>query len=307
MEKKETMQAVPLKAVLGFDEKTHRYYNAETGETIISVTQLLAKHGLAPNYGYVDPEVLKRKAEAGTLVHKEIERWINEGVDGLTLEFQAFKAFAEEQGLHDMFSEEMVCNDIVAGTLDLIADDKDGAHILFDIKTTYDKHPFEWAWQISLYAYLTKEVFDGYAVIWVREDKDGEVRLEAIPVERIPDESIEALLECERQGTIYKQEITVLSNDDIAALMDVEAFIYETEAKLKEAKEREEAIKAAALEAMKKNNLKTFETGKLKFTYVAPSVRKTVDTKKLQAEQPEVYNAYLKESTVKESLRIAVK
>lgn len=44
----------------------------------------------------------------------------------------------------------------------------------------------------------------------------------------------------------------------------------------------------------------------LKFTYVNGSVRKTVDTKKLQEEMPEIYNKFLKESRVKSSIRTSV-
>lgn len=44
----------------------------------------------------------------------------------------------------------------------------------------------------------------------------------------------------------------------------------------------------------------------IKFTYVGPSKRKTVDTKKLQEEHPEIYNKFLKESNVKSSIRTTI-
>ena len=44
----------------------------------------------------------------------------------------------------------------------------------------------------------------------------------------------------------------------------------------------------------------------IKFTYVGPSKRKSVDTKKLQEEHPEIYKKMLKESNVKSSIRISI-
>ena len=54
-----------------FDEKTHTY--TDDGKHLISVTQLMKKHGLAPDYSGVSESVLGAKAQRGTLIHKEIE------------------------------------------------------------------------------------------------------------------------------------------------------------------------------------------------------------------------------------------
>lgn len=44
----------------------------------------------------------------------------------------------------------------------------------------------------------------------------------------------------------------------------------------------------------------------IKFTYVKTSTRKTIDSKKLQEEMPEIYNKFLKTTKVSSSLRISV-
>lgn len=44
----------------------------------------------------------------------------------------------------------------------------------------------------------------------------------------------------------------------------------------------------------------------LKFTYVGPTKRKSVDTKKLEEEYPEIYKKVLKESNVKSQIRTSV-
>ena len=58
--------------MLKFDAEKHEYFDGE--KRLISVTQLLKKHGLAPDYSGVSDSVLNAKAERGTLIHSEIER-----------------------------------------------------------------------------------------------------------------------------------------------------------------------------------------------------------------------------------------
>lgn len=66
-----------------------------------------------------------------------------------------------------------------------------------------------------------------------------------------------------------------------------------------------DAVKNAMLEAMEKNNIKSFENDFLKVVYKAPSVRKSVDTARLKEEG--LYDLYLKESPVKSSVTVTFK
>ena len=54
-----------------FDKNKHEY--TLDGRPLISVTQLMKKHGLSPDYSAVDPEVLFAAAERGTLIHRGSE------------------------------------------------------------------------------------------------------------------------------------------------------------------------------------------------------------------------------------------
>lgn len=60
-------------------------------------------------------------------------------------------------------------------------------------------------------------------------------------------------------------------------------------------------------EAMDKYGVKKFENDILKITYVEPSTRVTIDTKKLKEDLPAVAEKYSKVSQVKGSVRIEVK
>ena len=105
--------------MLKFDEEKHIY--TLDGKELISTTQLMRKHGLAPNYDGVSQEVLNAKARRGTLVHKEIENYIKSGLMGFTEEMYQFKDYADKNlNLAEIQSETMVSNDVVAGTIDLL-------------------------------------------------------------------------------------------------------------------------------------------------------------------------------------------
>ena len=61
---------------IGFEEKGHIYsINGEIAS--ISVTELLTKHGLAPNYNGTSRAKLKESAEIGKAVHKDLENILN--------------------------------------------------------------------------------------------------------------------------------------------------------------------------------------------------------------------------------------
>lgn len=66
-------------------------------------------------------------------------------------------------------------------------------------------------------------------------------------------------------------------------------------------------MRARLLEAMELYNVKSFENDVLKVTYVAPTVRTSLDSTKLKKELPEVAEKYQKTSNVKASVKITVK
>ena len=65
-------------------------------------------------------------------------------------------------------------------------------------------------------------------------------------------------------------------------------------------------IKNILYGTMEKNGVKTVDRNKLKITYVAPSTRVSVDSKKLQEKEPEIYKKYVKTTTVAGSIKITL-
>ena len=285
-----------------FDEKKHQY--KVDGHPVISVTQLMKKHGLAPDYSGIDPGVLSRAAERGTMIHKEIEEYCKTGSLGFTAEVEAFAEAIKERKLKVTGSEEVVYNDVVAGTVDLILETDDGGQIIADVKTTSVVHYDAVAWQLSIYNYLMGNANDK---AWVFHfNVDGELRVIEIPFK--PYDEVERLIGCEIAGLIYSQNVErFMSEEQIAAIEQAERIIEQAEAQKKAAEDIMSKIKAAALEEMKKRGLKTFETDRVKITYVMPSERTSIDTTRLKKERPDIAAEFSKTSQIAASVRITVK
>jgi predicted phage-related endonuclease len=97
-----------------------------------------------------------------------------------------------------------------------------------------------------------------------------------------------------------KNEIEVLENV-ITEIKNFEALKVKIE--IEEKKLREEL-----LEAMKKYNITNWETpdGSIKAVYKSASTRKTIDSKRLKEELPDIAEEYSKISDVKESIALSI-
>ena len=288
-------------ANLTFIEDTHEYFLGD--KKLISVTQLMQKHGLAPNYSDVPSEVLRAKAERGSLVHKEIEEYIKEGNIGFTNELIEFINADKGEVLKSEFK---VNNDIVAGTVDLLLY-KNNEYIIADLKTTSELHIDAVSWQLTIYAYLLSKINPMIKVTKGQAfhfNKDGNLNIVDIVLK--PFEEIDRLMECERNNEKFELK-KIASDEQLMQLLEVEALIKSIEEKKKKAEEQAKELRAELMKAMEANGVKSFENDLIRITYVAPSTRQSIDSAKLKKEQPAIYASYLKSSEVKASLRITIK
>lgn len=287
--------------MINFDKQNHIYQD-ENGNTLISVTQLMKKHGLAPNYDFVDADLLERKAKRGTLIHAEIEAYNKTLEVGFTEECAEYVAHVEYNGIACDGTEELVHNDIIAGTVDLMLTEQDGTKVIADIKTTSTVHKDAVSWQLSIYAYLSQKHFDKAQVYHF--DKNGQLKVIDVPFK--PTAEVERLIECERKGEIYKQN-EIVTTSQLCEIAEFENIIAKAEQMKAEAEKRMEEIKTALLQAMEQNGIKTVDTDFVKITYVAPSTRTSLDSKRIKEELPEVYKTYSKETETKAQVRIKLK
>lgn len=104
-------------------------------------------------------------------------------------------------------------------------------------------------------------------------------------------------------------ELTKRVNDTLILTEEVSKKIVEFERQLKAIKEQEDKFKKSILAEMEKHNILKFEdeTNGLSIAYVAGTVREQFDSKRLKAENPDLYDEYIKFSPVKSSIRIKVK
>jgi hypothetical protein len=251
-----------------FTEQDHTYRLGD--KRLISVTQLLKKHNLSTDFSKVNKDVLNAKSERGTLIHKEIETYLKTGEMGFTSELYDFIEWQEKNQVKAIASEIIVNNDLVAGTVDLIAESPN----------------------------FTSEI--------IALHLDGE-KCRSYLLEPIPTEEIERLIECERKGEIYQPKELIVPNSALKELYTIELTIQSMEKKKKEMEQAAAETRKLIIKAMKEQGIKSYENDLLKMTYIAPSVRESLDTARLKKELPEVAEKYLRQSQVKESVRITLR
>ena len=146
---------------IDFEPEHHVYsVNGEIANT--SVTELLAKHGLAPDYGKTSKARLRASADKGKAIHEDLEKVINDmSYEPTTKQGQQFKEWAMNN-LSSAIAEQKVGFELegfsIAGTIDLLGFDLDGNCIIGDHKNTSKFHREYVSWQVSLYDYFLRRL-----------------------------------------------------------------------------------------------------------------------------------------------------
>jgi hypothetical protein len=288
---------------LVFNEETHQYFLESDFEQkeLISVTTLLKKHGLSPNYAKISKNVLSASAERGKIIHEELSNYILRREIGFTAELQQFIDICSTENFKPLKSEFMVYNDEIAGTVDMSGIHNDKT-FLADFKTTATLHLEAISWQLSLYEYLIGENFD--ELLAFHFTNGG---LEIVPIERIDRAEIEKLLECERNGTIYKKQELQLQSEQKDLLLKIQCDLQLLDEQKKALENQQDKIKQQIMRAMEQSNIKSYENDYFKMTYVEANTRETIDSTRLKKEMPEIAGKFLKISNVSPSLRITLK
>lgn len=282
-----------------FDGLTHTYTD-ENGKELISVTTLLQKHNLAPDYNGV--KNLKEYADRGTLIHEELHSYIVDHEIGFTEELGWFIKWvnANESAIEFVDSEFMLHNDIIAGTCDFLFK-FNGELCRADFKTTTQKHIDYVEWQLSLYDYLdTRKAKHFYLFHFT---KTG---LEIIKVRAKTTKEIEKLLDDERNERIYTPSLTtsLQEQQEVAELLK---YIDTLTALQNEAKAKLEEFKGAMLEKMEEQNIKKIDNALFSITYVAPTTKNSFDSERFKNEHSDLYEKYLKTTQTKSYVKLTIK
>lgn len=108
---------------------------------------------------------------------------------------------------------------------------------------------------------------------------------------------------CGKSVTENPQELTLFQSKAIAIMQE----IAELDRMKKQLEAKDKVVRQELQEAMDKYGIKKFENDILKVTYVEPTTRSTIDSKKLKEELPAIAEKYTKTTVVKGSVRIEVK
>lgn len=264
-----------------------------------------------------------------TLERDIIEQYRDSGIHGLsveaTLDFQVRVTHPEMD-----FCKATLDGLLVDGPARIITEAKTSEHEApedeQDLMVKYSNYYYQVQWQMWLEGC-------GAVVLWCKcppmeseespYDEDGWLDITEIPV--TPNPAVWKVFEASapefwEQWERAKESMT--GGEDLSNYVDIGAYLaaVEEEAaiqkaieekvsdliiKAEEAKKTADKVRAAMLEAMRDNNIVKYDSPALTVTYVAPSKKRSVDVDALK--KAGLYDRYLKESVVKESIRIKVK
>lgn len=172
--------------MIEFIEQEHLYL--VDGVITPSVTQIL--QFLFPDkYKDVPPEILAKKAEYGSILHKVIEiaeqeqmfniEQIKYKIEGINYiienSFEQYLKLKEKHRIKVLEQEQIVAyKNLYCGTFDMIAN-INNKKSLIDIKTTAELDKEYLSWQLSFYELAKGKQFEKLYVIWLPKKSLGEL------------------------------------------------------------------------------------------------------------------------------------
>lgn len=281
-----------------FDSDTHTY--TLDGKELSGITSLLDRQLFKDKYSGVPDEIKQKAADRGTLIHQQCEM-ADEGFPVTSEEAINYMILKQKYNLRHEESEYLVSdNENYASCIDKVYRYDEDTFFLGDIKTTYKLNKEYVQWQLSIYAHLFEKQNQGAKVssifaIWLRGTTHQLVELE-----RIPDEKVEKLLYCDSHGMQYTENLPVVT-------IEAEKLIIDIESQLKALTEKKKAIQEAIMMAMVKAVSYSYKSDRISITRKTASTRKSFDKEQFDKDYPNVYDKYIKETPVAESLLIKIK
>lgn len=260
-------------------------------------------------YDGIPEDVLMRAAEYGTMIHSKCQLADAIGTVDLPI-VQRYMEMMKDKGLEPLVHEYVVSDEEnIASSIDIVC--ADGS--LCDIKTTSMVHRENVALQLSIYAMLFEEQTGMDAgelyCVWLPKEKYGEPEIIRMP--RIGAEVCEYVISEYLEGhepddaRAKVERLDLFGEDTMRKDNDEMMKEYmKLDAECKRMAKRMDEIKGALLESLQRYDMKTLSGEGYVVSRKAASVRRSVDSKKLSAEYPEVYEKCMKETKIAESIQI---
>ena len=295
---------------LEFDKDKHQY--SINGQILKSATKLTGT-----DLSFINPDILEKAQDYGNLVHEELEHYINqtymgslfkkEDKDYYTNEVEEFKKWVKDQDFIGA-SEIMVFNEEkkIAGMIDVLCL-LNGKITIIDFKTSAQAHKKQWAKQLSVYAYVIEKFFHVKPDIKVMHfDKNNDGKLIGV-YDLEYNKTVEDIIDAHAKGEEYVETQLTIDDKTLQAITERERALADIESAKKSLEAQIKDYREKLKEAMVEQGVEKFENDYIRINYIAPTTRKSIDSKKLKAEKPEIFNKYLKESKIKDSVRIKLK
>ena len=265
---------------LVFVEGKHEYYlrNIKTKERykdLISVTNLMTKHGLSVDYGEVPEHIMANARLFGELQHKYFEKYFKGEItkeDLSTISLEGVNIL-EGNGFAPIANEKRVYNELAAGTIDMLASLNERLAIV-DFKFTYNYNIHSITWQLNIYRILLRQNLgievDELYCLWYNKQKEA---FELREVDILDDLIVIDLFKAELDGKKYIDKQNQLIQRIEKELQIDETFIrfHEAQDFLKKLENDMEAAKTVLLNEMERYGIKSFETPNFKITYIPES------------------------------------
>lgn len=294
-----------VKSCVVFNEENHTYMLGE--KQLQGVTGMIGRQLFPDKYKDIPDFVLKKAAAKGSLIHSQCQFADATGLPPESIEAEnyirmrvnaGYKAFANEYTVSD--------NEYFASNIDCVWEKADRIS-LGDIKTTLHLDEEYLSWQLSIYAYLFELQnplikVDKLFGIWVRGDKH-----ELVEIPRKPDEEVKKLMKCEKNGKQYLPNLPVPADDKSLIPLQLVNSIIGIEEELADLTEIQKGYKEKLKAAMRENGVKSWDAGRLRVSYTPASTSNSFDTKKFQADHPEIYSQYVKVAPKADSVRVTIR
>lgn len=297
-----------------FVETEHKYF-LDIGDGLCrelsGVTSLLGRQGRSTNYSGIDPEVLKKASERGTLIHNDVQAG------------ELFSSYSTKEGVNfgklklkenfEVLDTEYLVSDLeyLATMIDLVIY-KDGKVILADIKTTAKLNREYVSWQQSICKYLFEKQtgikVDYIWAIWLR----GNI-CEIHELDIISEVDCKGIIDADFRGDIYKTskeqvaDMLELNSDKLTLLSNLESEIISLKTIITQLEERKNIVTSVIKEEMINSGSKKYENESLVITLIESKGRETFDSKQFKEDDPELYKKYVKQGTPTSSVRIKIK
>lgn len=291
-----------------FDETSHSYL-LDDDKILVGVTSLMKKHGLAADYSGIPEAVLRKAADEGTAIHKEIEDYDN-GVSVLNTELiDQYRKL----GLRHIASEYIVSdNEVAASAIDGVYEGSSPESvILVDYKTTSKVHRRPLEWQLGFYKDFFERQNPGLKVeacYCLHIDKKRKVIIGLVPIDPVGSDEVKAVLDAEREGKIYvdpyqpESASLAITDTELSEYVDKVGLIADLKARIKEAEAFVKECDSRILAYMTENNLEEMTAGNGVVKVKKGYQRKTVDTARLAKDYPQLAAKYEKISEVSPSV-----